>query len=136
MEAILGLDEQLFKIINGGWHVDWLDYVMPYWRDKKFWYPLYLGLLGFLIYRFRIKGIYFILFLIANIGLADTVSSKLFKPNIQRVRPCNDPALAEDVVLLVGCGRAYSFTSSHAANHFAIAGFFVVALGWYFRRWK
>jgi len=33
------------------------------------------------------------------------------------------------VRLLVHCGRAYSFTSSHAANHFAIAVFISLTLG-------
>ena len=136
MDFILALDEQVFRIINGQWHLGWLDAIMPHWRDKKFWYPLYIVLLVLITYKFRVKGIYLLLALFLTVGIADLVSSKVFKPTFKRLRPCNDPAIQDDVVLLTGCGRAYSFTSSHATNHFAIAGFLVFTLGWFFKRWK
>lgn len=136
LEAILDFDEQLFRIINGHWHNEVLDFIMPYWRDKKFWYPVYLALMAFIIYRFRVKGIYLLLALFLTVGLADTVSSKVLKKTVKRVRPCNDPELKDDVILLVGCGKAYSFTSSHAANHFAIGTFLAMTLGLYYKRWR
>ena len=135
-ETLLQFDEWLFYWINNDWQNPVLDFVLPYWRDKKFWFPFYLLLLVFIIYRFKTKGIYLLLGLILCVGLADIVSSKVLKPSVKRVRPCNDPSMQDEVRLVVGCGKAYSFTSSHAANHFAIAGFLVFTLGWKFKSWK
>ena len=58
-------------------------------------------------------------------GLADTTSSRLIKNTVKRVRPCNDENVKMHVKLLVPCGSGYSFTSSHAANHFAAAVFII-----------
>lgn len=43
------------------------------------------------------------------------------KKNVKRLRPCNQIELQENINVLVPCGSGYSFTSSHATNHFAIA---------------
>ena len=134
MESILQLDEALFHWINSGWQNSFLDTVLPYWREKKFWYPLYIGLLLFFLIRFQGNGLYLVLSLVLCVGLADICSSKVLKPSVKRIRPCNDPAMQADVRLLVGCGRAYSFTSSHAANHFAISFFLLATLGVRFRK--
>lgn len=136
LEVLLAYDEQLFRVINGQWHLEVLDTIMPYWRDKKFWFPAYILLMAFIIYRFRVKGIYLLLALFLTVGIADLVSSKGLKKTVKRVRPCNDPAIQDEVVLLVGCGKAYSFTSSHATNHFAIGAFLAMTLGLYYKRWR
>lgn len=129
MTEILQLDEQLFHLINGEWHATWLDAIMPIWRDKKTWIPLYLILTTFALWRFRLKGLWWILALGLTVGIADGTSSHLIKKNVKRVRPCNDTEMQADVNLLVGCGKGYSFTSSHAANHFAMATFIALTLG-------
>jgi undecaprenyl-diphosphatase len=58
----------------------------------------------------------------------------VLKKSIQRLRPCNDAEMAEKTTLRVSCGSGYSFTSSHAANHFAAAvfliGIFGASVGW------
>lgn len=136
LEVLLRYDEQLFRIINGQWHNEVLDFILPYWRDKKFWFPFYIALMAFIIYRFRVKGIYLLLALFLTVGIADLVSSKVLKKTVKRVRPCNDPAIQDEVILLVGCGKAYSFTSSHATNHFAIGAFLAMTLGLYYKRWR
>jgi undecaprenyl-diphosphatase len=129
MTEILQLDEQLFHLINHDWHVSWLDSIMPIWRDKKTWIPLYLFLAIFAVVRFKLKGVWWILALILTVGVADATSSHLIKKNVKRLRPCNDPDMKEEVELLAGCGKGYSFTSSHAANHFAMATFIALTLG-------
>ena len=45
----------------------------------------------------------------------------------------NDIDLKKEVNLLVPCGGGYSFTSSHATNHFAIATFLILTLGLIFK---
>ena len=129
MTELLQLDEQLFHLINVDWHVSWLDSIMPIWRDKKTWIPLYLLLALFAVIRFRLRGLWWILAVGLTVGAADATSSHLIKKNVQRVRPCNDPELRDEVQLLAGCGKGYSFTSSHAANHFAMATFIALTLG-------
>ena len=71
--------------------------------------------------------------LLVTVGLADGISSHLVKNQFQRIRPCNQTGFKETAHLLVPCGSGYSFTSSHATNHFAIAFFLMLTIG---RRWK
>ena len=129
MTTLLEFDNYLFEIINQDLQNPFLDWIMPFWRDKKSWIPLYLGLFIFSMVKFKWKAVFFALGIAATVGVADTVSSKFIKKSVQRIRPCNDELVKEDVHLLVGCGGGYSFTSSHATNHFAIAAFISLTLG-------
>jgi membrane-associated phospholipid phosphatase len=129
MNTILELDQSLFHFINQDLANGVLDAIMPWWRDKKTWIPLYLILIAFSVIKYRLKGLFFVLAVILAASLADVVSSHVMKPAFERVRPCNDEAMAGEVRLLVGCGKAYSFTSSHATNHFAVATVIALTLG-------
>jgi len=133
MTELLQLDQTVFFLINGEWHNAFLDTIMPYWRDKMFWSPLYVFLLFYILLNFKLKGFYFILMIVAVVTIADTTSSKVIKKSVQRVRPCNDLLVKEEVQLLVNCGSGYSFTSSHSTNHFAVATFLILTL---FRRYR
>ena len=134
MEQLIAADQFLFELINGQAHNAVLDWLMPIWREKSTWIPLYIALAAFVGYKYRLQGLYLILALALTVGLADTVSSKIIKPSVHRLRPCNDPTLKDEVKLLVNCGSGYSFTSSHASNHFAIAAFLSLTLGLHYRR--
>ena len=129
MTELIEFDRYLFELINQHWQNDFLDWIMPYWRDKKFWIPLYVVLLGFTLFKFKWKAIYFGLAIGLTVGVADTVSSQFIKKSVKRVRPCNDLEYKDQVHLLIGCGGGYSFTSSHATNHFAVAAFISLTLG-------
>ncbi len=133
MQSILHLDEQLFYLINNGWQNPFFDAIMPIWREKSTWIPLYVLLAAFIVYRFKIKGLYLILALGLLVGLSDNISSQLIKKNVQRIRPCND-ATVQDDHLLISCGSGYSFPSTHAVNHFATATFLSLTLGQFFRK--
>ncbi len=134
MEELIAFDQYIFEIINGHTHNAVLDWLMPIWREKSTWIPFYLALAVFLGYKYRKAGLYLILGLALSVGLADTISSKVIKPAVHRLRPCNDPEIKDEVQLLVHCGSGYSFTSSHAANHFAVAAFLSLTLGLHYRR--
>ena len=134
MEQVIATDQFLFELINGQGHNEVLDWIMPIWREKSTWIPLYIALVGFVGYKYRKASLYFMLALALAVGLADTISSKVIKPSVQRLRPCNDPEIKAEVQLLVHCGSGYSFTSSHASNHFAIAAFLSLTLGLHYRR--
>jgi len=129
------IDVGIFNWINHDLQNPMLDKVMPWWREKEFWIPLYLALAGFLFYRYRLKALYYLLLVGATVGLADTLSSKVVKPLVGRERPCQAEPFRTTVSLkLDHCGAAPSFTSSHATNHFALAALWVFTLP-FLRRW-
>ena len=69
------------------------------------------------------------LLLFLTAATSDLISSRFIKPMVERLRPCNDIDVFEQINVLVRCGGGYSFTSSHATNHFAIAIFVIFWLG-------
>lgn len=136
MTTIIEIDEWLFQLINQDLHNAVLDYIMPYWRNKYFWIPFYVALAVFLVAKFKARGAYLIVGLLVAVSIADSVSSHVVKQQVQRVRPCNQEELKDEVQLLIRCGTGYSFTSSHATNHFAIAVFLILTLGRIYRKIK
>ncbi len=128
-------DQWLFQLLNGEWHNALFDAIIPYWRSKYIWVPIYIFLLSFLYINFGKRGLVMIAFAVATVSVADFTSSKIVKPLVERVRPCNDTSLAFEVRELVKCGGGYSFTSSHATNHFAMATFLSLVLGFLRKKW-
>lgn len=122
-DALIHIDHQLFFYINNTLHTELGDTIMPLMRNKLFWTPLYVALAGLLLYRYKMQGLWIILLTVLVVILCDQVSSSVIKPLVGRLRPCNDPSLAQQVKLLVHCGAGKSFTSSHATNHFGVAVF-------------
>ena len=122
-------DREAFLAINGA-HAPWADVVMEAVSNMVLWFPLYLFLLFVLQRRFGWKGLAISALTIAIMVLcSDTGSVMLFKENVQRLRPCHEPALQGLVHLVYGgCGGNFGFVSSHASNHFAIAVFMIGAL--------
>lgn len=136
MSDILSLDQTIFQFINGDLANPVLDWIMPWWRDKKTWIPVYLILAVFLVFKFKKDGAILLLATILTVGVADLASSKGMKPTFKRLRPCNEMAMEGKVIERAGCGSGYSFTSSHATNHFALSVFLLLTLGRKFRRIK
>ena len=92
--------------------------------SKWFWIPLYILIL-YKLYKIFPKEFLKILFSLGLlIFLADSGSVQLFKEVFQRARPCH---FLEGIRVVDGCGGAFGFISSHAANSFSIA-FFVSLL--------
>lgn len=125
-------DYELFEAINTGLSSGFLDAFLPWMRAPLFWIPLYLFLLAFVFFNYGKKGFWFVLFIAFTVTNSDMLSSRLIKKSVERLRPCNDESV--EVIKRVRCGSGYSFTSSHATNHFAIASFMVSTLGLYIRR--
>ena len=123
-EAIKQFDYRLFSKMNGQWHTPFFDTFLPFIREPFVWVPFYAFLVFFTTINFKLKGWFWVLFFILNVMLSDFVSSTLIKDNFVRLRPCSDPFLAGHMRFLVSyCPVSSSFTSSHAANHFAAAMF-------------
>lgn len=130
METVLEFDQQFFFWINQGLSNEVLDRIMPIWREKTTWIPLYILLLVLSFIRLKWKkALVFALLVAATVGIADQTSSEWIKKSVKRVRPCKDAEVSAAVNLPMGrCGSGYSFTSSHATNHFAVATFIAFVL--------
>lgn len=133
LESLIALDKEIFFSINQGWSNSFLDWLMPILRNPYTWAPLYLFIIVFSIRNYKKYGAYIILGLLLNFSLSDGISSHVVKKTVQRIRPCNDIEVKEFANVRVRCGSGFSFTSSHATNHFAMAIFLI---GVFYRKWK
>lgn len=137
MKQILEIDKQLFLIINNKAANPLFDFWMPFFRNPITWAPLFVFLLGFCYVNFKKNTWWWFLFAIATALTTDLVSSQIIKENISRLRPCNDPLLADTVRLFMSyTPKSSSFTSSHATTHFGLAAFFANTLAAYFGKWR
>lgn len=130
-------DTYLFLQVNTRWTHPALDTILPWWRDANTWIPLYLFFIVLAFLNFKQKALPWILFVVINVVLTDQVSSTLIKHWIARPRPCNEAFLMGQMRLLLdGCSGGYSFTSSHAANHFGFALFVYLTIGRLLGKWR
>lgn len=125
---LLDFDTNLFYWINSGWSNPLFDIIMPFLRNKYVWIPFYIFIASFFLFNFGKKGYFLVLFMVLTASTSDMVSNHLFKKQCKRIRPCNTE-LSVPIIQRVPCGSGYSFTSNHAANHFAIATFLALILG-------
>ncbi len=135
-DTFQNIDEWLFLFINNGLSNPLFDKIMPLSREATTWLPLYLFLLVFVVMNFGKKTLPFILFVAITITVSDQLSSSVIKYWVARPRPCHNALLMQYAHLLVGCSPSYSFTSSHATNHFAAALFFHTTLKHYLKNWS
>ena len=133
LETLQHWDAFIFQGINSGLGNPVFDALLPWCREKWFWMPLYVFIVAFSVLNFGRRGWIIVLGLVLAAGLADFTSSTLIKKNVQRLRPCNNPEMVQTLELRAPCGSGYSFTSSHAANHFAAAVFLIGVFGGVFR---
>jgi undecaprenyl-diphosphatase len=137
MEELLNFDKHLFKLINNGLSNPFFDWLMPWLRNSTMWVPLYLFLVLFGLINYKKNGVWWLVFAICTAWFTDFVSSGLIKNNVIRLRPCNDPSLTSFIHVLVGYKpQSSSFTSSHAANHFAVAMFLYITFKKQFGNWS
>ena len=128
LDFLISIDKSIFLALNQ-LHSPFFDWLMWWISDKYIWVPVYAFLL-FLVFRFKGKQGFVLLFFIALVvTLTDQTSVKLFKEVFERLRPCHNPAL-EGLVHTVNndCGGQFGFVSSHASNTFGIAVFLTMLL--------
>ena len=129
MQTILHWDRYLLWLINNKWHNDFFDFLMPWLRNAPVWTPFYFFMVLLVLTNYKKTGWWWVLFAVGTVVLTNYVSSNLIKDHILRLRPCNDPAVASWLrVLVVYRPQSSSFTSSHAANHFCMAVFLYATL--------
>ena len=132
LERLIHIDTEILLAING-WHAHWADTLMWIISAKETWIPLYLLLIGLLVWRYRQPAttrvkwmqkvpacVLMIIVIGLAVGAADFIASGILKDWVARPRPSRVPEL-EGVLHLVNgykSGR-YGFVSSHAANTMA-----------------
>jgi membrane-associated phospholipid phosphatase len=113
-------DHHLFHLINQGLANPVMDAICPVMRNKYTWMPVYVIGSLYVIYKYRVQGIWMVLFTGLAILIGDQ-SSNLIKVFIHRLRPCHvEPTVR---LLINQCSDTFSFTSNHATNHFALSVF-------------
>ena len=100
LEQIQALDRQLLLAINQA-HSPALDAMMVFASNRTVWFPAYAVLIGWLIYHFRRRGVLLLPLVIATVALADSITSRLFKPFFARPREALDPSLLQDAIWLI-----------------------------------
>jgi len=133
LDQIIQFDHELFTAINRGLSNSFFDWLMPLLRNRFLWSPLYLFIIIFLVRNYKKDGVICILFLLITFGMADFFSSTVLKHAFERLRPCNEPGFNAEVIARVACGSGFSFPSTHATNHFAIATFLIII---FYKRFK
>lgn len=132
------IDQEWLLAINS-WHSDWADTLMWTISRSTTWIPLYILLVGLLIYRYRhcrwwVIASVLLLFGVA-VGLSDYISSGIIKHLVCRLRPTHEPAIADLIHLVHDYrGGMYGFVSSHAANTMAVATLFTLLYRFPYRR--
>ena len=132
-DQLVQFDQHLFSAINNGLSNSFFDWLMPLLRNRYFWSPLYLFIAIFLVRNYGKQGWIILLFFGLTFGITHYFASSLIKPAVQRLRPCNDPDMKPEMQSRIACGSGYSFPSTHASNHFALAMFLITI---FYHQWK
>lgn len=136
LHNISKIDKWWFEQINSKYTSTYIDSIAPWWRTQQSWYFLYAIIVVFVILKYKTKAISWIVSLGLALAVTDVISSHIVKNVVARLRPCRDAAIIPNLKLLLAqCPSSYSFTSSHAANHFCMAIFFVFTLEPFMDKW-
>lgn len=136
LDFIINIDQKLFLILN---HLnsDFLDHIMLFASDSYIPGILILSFLIFFGYKHFKKHVVIAVFMtLLSFGLSDSISSRIFKPTFERLRPCHEPKIQAEVYTAgKKCwGGKFGFVSSHAANYFSIATFIFLIFSTYTKK--
>src|SRR5437870_5566007 len=116
MQWLQNVDVGIFRFVNGRLANPLFDQIMPFLSGNAFFFPVLIVLGLAVIWKFRGRGIVFLLLLTLAIALSDGVICRTIKHAIGRDRPFVG---LPEVRCLLGQGGSGSMPSSHAANWFA-----------------
>jgi len=126
------IDSRLLLAINS-MHSDLIDSLMIVLSEKTSWIPFYGLILVLIIIKYKWRSWLVLTCIALLITASDQLTSGFMKPYFERLRPCHEETLVKLLYLPIGCGGAYGFVSSHAANSFAAATFLWLLLHRHFR---
>lgn len=117
MDYILQFDKNLFYILNTRVTASFLDFFMPFITTKANFINIIIlaWLTIFALGRWKDRKA--LIIVVAAVLLSD-LTTDILKNLIHRIRPCN---AFDDVRILAGCTKSFSFPSGHATNAFAAA---------------
>lgn len=127
LQWLQNIDRSIFIFIHHTASSPFLDGFMLLIRNANTWIPLYAFMLFWAIKYGKPYTIAFVACTLISFALGDYISSGLIKNIIARPRPCDTESLQPYLRHLIGCG-GFSFPSSHATNHFALATFWFFAI--------
>lgn len=131
LETLQQLDRDLFLYLNslGSETFD------PIWKvitKQIYWTPVFL-FIGYLAYKkLGWRHTLLIVGMIALLVAFTDQATNLIKNTVQRLRPCNNPEIA-DVIRAVVKRKSFSFVSGHASNSMAAAFFLFMVLRRYYK---
>ena len=129
MNWLMGLDTALMRLLNVELIHPLLDRFIPLFSDFDIWIIPFIILLIVIVIKERFKGVLIVAGLGLTILLSETISTKMVKELVDRIRPCH---IYEWVRLIEGyCPKSPAFTSTHATN--ICAG--ITFLSFFFPRW-
>jgi undecaprenyl-diphosphatase len=118
LDALLGWDACIFRLLNGKWLNPALDRLLPFVTDAgNFTLPFVVAAIV-IVWVGRVRGLRFLVLAVVSVVVADAIATHIFKYSFLRARPCMGLA---DVRLLVGCTNLPSFPSNHAVNASVLA---------------
>ncbi|GAB1414927.1 lipid A 4'-phosphatase [Paludibacter sp.] len=120
LDWLVKLDTDIFLFLNG-LHTPFLDMPMYYISKVWVWIPLYLGVILFIIKKWKSESIWIILSIVICVVLTDQITN-LIKGLVERVRPSHELSLVGLVHNVKGyMSGGFSFVSGHASNVFGFA---------------
>lgn len=131
LETLQQLDRDLLVYLNslGSETFD------PIWKvitKQIYWTPVFL-FIGYLAYKkLGWRHTLLIVGMIALLVAFTDQATNLIKNTVQRLRPCNNPEIA-DIIRAVVKRKSFSFVSGHASNSMASAFFLFMVLRRYYK---
>lgn len=126
IDYLIKIDCSLFEIINS-WGSATFDPIMLLLSAKNPWFPLYLVLVGLLVWKYRSQFWLPLIYILIVFAINDQFTSGFMKPFFERLRPCHDTLV--NVRLVGRCGGQFGFASSHAANTMGLATTYILLFG-------
>ncbi|MBN2381898.1 phosphatase PAP2 family protein [bacterium] len=140
-ETILLLDHHLFFMINHDLVNPVFDRIMPIISEPNWFILPIIILIYYCIKHYGRTGYILLVLTVLAIITSETATSRVFKPQLTRIRPCNQMGnvhlyvhdrwqwTPEHEIHAYKPARSYSCPSAHAANTFTLATLWTVFLG-------
>jgi undecaprenyl-diphosphatase len=125
LEWLVQIDRAVFVFINSSIANIVTDFAMPIITSDNLLRILYGLAMLLLIIKGNRRMRFMVIGSVVVLVITDQLSSGLLKPLIDRARPCHDGQM-ETLHLLVNCGGGKAMPSSHAANAFGQALYFLL----------
>lgn len=112
-------DQDLTLTINS-WNSPMSDKIWEFFSDIPVWIPLYVLILGYVIWQCGWKkGLLITVAALLTFGFCDQFSN-IIKDITERLRPIHDPYMLSNGLHVLEKGGKFGFFSAHAANAFGI----------------